>query len=187
MENPVSRFAFQIQLYRYSAALLRLGLCKRKTLIFVANPDAAVRLRLFLDKFGIPCCALHAELPANSRAHILQEFNRGIYDYMIAAADDAAADDLPGGAAGGDDEMDSDDEAADGGSKKGGAGFRARIVARAKEKKAGKGGVPVKKKDKDFGVVRGIDFKEVQTVINFDVPPSASVGDCAQGESSCDL
>ena len=75
----------------FCMALLRLGLCKKKVLVFVSNPDAAVRLRLFLDKFGIPCCALHAELPANSRSHILQEFNRGIYDFMIAAADDAAA------------------------------------------------------------------------------------------------
>ena len=68
-------------------SLLRLGVCRRKTLVFVKDPDSAVRLRLFLDKFGVPCCALHAELPANSRAHILQEFNRGVYDYMIAAAD----------------------------------------------------------------------------------------------------
>jgi len=35
-------------------------------------------------------------------------------------------------------------------------------------KRAGKG------KDKEFGVVRGIDFKEVSTVINFDVPPTAA-------------
>jgi ATP-dependent RNA helicase DDX56/DBP9 len=34
-------------------ALLRLGLCKRKTLVFVKDPDAAVKLRLFLDKVRI--------------------------------------------------------------------------------------------------------------------------------------
>ena len=152
----------------YCMALLRLGLCKRKSLIFVANPDAAVRLRLFLDKFGIPCCALHAELPANSRAHILQEFNRGIYDYMIAAADDAAAEKEPGvgvgggdGGGGGDDDEEDDDDDDEGGKKKSG------------KKKKGAAG-KVKRKDKDFGVVRGIDFKEVSTVINFDVPPSAA-------------
>jgi hypothetical protein len=27
---------------------------------------------------------LNAELPQNSRYHIVQEFNRGIYDYIIA-------------------------------------------------------------------------------------------------------
>ena len=73
----------------YTMALLRLGLCKKKVLVFVSNADTAVRLRLFLHKFGVPTCALHSELPANSRAHILQEFNRGVYDFMVAAADDA--------------------------------------------------------------------------------------------------
>ena len=38
-------------------SLLRLGVCRRKTLVFVKDPDSAVRLRLFLDKFGVPCCA----------------------------------------------------------------------------------------------------------------------------------
>ena len=140
----------------YCMALLRLGLCKRKALIFVANADAAVRLRLFLDKFGVPCCALHAELPANSRAHILQEFNRGIYDYMIAAADDAAATGEEGSFAGV--AIEEEDEADKG--------------AHTKQGKKGKKGV--KRKDKEFGVVRGIDFKEVATVINFDVPPTAA-------------
>ena len=149
----------------YCMALLRLGLCKRKSLVFVKDPDEAVRLRLFLDKFGVPCCALHAELPANSRAHILQEFNRGIYDYMIAAADDASAEadvasSNPGG--GGGDDDDDDDEGA-------------RAERGGKSKKAGeKGKTPPRRKDKEFGVVRGVDFKEVRTVINFDVPPSAA-------------
>ena len=31
------------------------------------------------------------ELPYNSRAHILQEYNRGVYDCMIAVADDISA------------------------------------------------------------------------------------------------
>ena len=30
------------------------------------------------------------------------------------------------------------------------------------------------KRDAEFGVARGVDFKDVRTVINFDVPPSAS-------------
>ena len=54
----------------YVMALLRLGLCRRKCLVFVKDPDAAVRLRLFLDKFGVPCCALHAELGKLEGAHL---------------------------------------------------------------------------------------------------------------------
>ena len=78
----------------------------------------------------MPCCALHAELPANSRAHILQEFNRGIYDYMIAAADDASAEadvasSNPVGG-GGDDDDDDEGARAERGGKSKKAGRRAR-------------------------------------------------------------
>ncbi|CAL6336731.1 unnamed protein product [Bathycoccus prasinos] len=72
----------------YLMALLRLGLCKKKILIFVKDADEAVRARLFLRKFGVLCVALHSELPANSRAHILEEFNRGVHDVLVAAVED---------------------------------------------------------------------------------------------------
>jgi len=134
----------------YCMALLRLGLCKKKVLVFVSNADAAVRLRLFLHKFGVPCCALHSELPANSRTHILQEFNRGMYDFMIAAADDANMKDEPP-AAEAEDEGDED----------------AAPTRESKRKKKDR-------RDKEFGVVRGIDFKAVNTVLNFEVPTTAA-------------
>jgi ATP-dependent RNA helicase DDX56/DBP9 len=137
----------------YCMALLRLGLCKKKVLVFVANADAAVRLRLFLHKFGVPTCALHGELPANSRTHILQEFNRGVYDFMIAAADDAnmkeTAADTPK-------EEDEEEDEAD--------------TAPTRESKKKK----KDKRDKEFGVVRGIDFQAVNTVVNFEVPNTAA-------------
>ena len=151
-------------------SLLRLGVCRRKTLVFVKDPDAAVRLRLFLDKFGVPCCALHAELPANSRAHILQEFNRGVYDYMIAAAEgEERGEETPGrrdGGDGGDDA--SDDEAGDASTGDASAGDAS--ASKTKEKKSQRR----TRRDVEFGVARGVDFKDVRTVINFDVPPSAS-------------
>ena len=160
-------------------SLLRLGVCRRKTLVFVKDPDAAVRLRLFLDKFGVPCCALHAELPANSRAHILQEFNRGVYDYMIAAADGEGGEDassrgptddgVDANHARGNHESDDDSDA------------EASKASRASRKKKSdeslsaptRGGKKTRR-DAEFGVARGVDFKDVRTVINFDVPPSAS-------------
>lgn len=53
-------------------ALLKLGLVKRKVLLFVNTVEAAYRLRLFLESFGIRSAAISAELPMNSRHHILQ-------------------------------------------------------------------------------------------------------------------
>ncbi len=52
--------------------LLRLGLVRKKVLLFVNSIDAGFRLRLFLEAFGIRAAVLNAELPLNSRHHILQ-------------------------------------------------------------------------------------------------------------------
>lgn len=89
-----------------------------KTIIFVNDIDRGFRLKLFLEQFGINTCILNSELPFKSRHHIVQEFNRGLYDYLIAT-------DAPAGT-----------------------------------EKVG---------DADFGVARGIDFINVQAVINFDL------------------
>ena len=53
-------------------ALLRLGLVRKKALLFVNSTDGGFRLRLFLEAFGIRTAVLSAELPLNSRHHILQ-------------------------------------------------------------------------------------------------------------------
>ena len=139
-------------------ALLRLNAVRRKALIFAPSADAAVRLRLFLERFGVRAATLHSELPANSRAHALAEFNKGLFDFMIATddTDRRAAQPRDGdGGEGGAGEGEGDGE-------EGGA-------AGDKKKGARKGG----KRDAEFGVMRGIDFKEVRTVINMDVPVRA--------------
>jgi ATP-dependent RNA helicase DDX56/DBP9 len=42
------------------------------------------RVKLFLESFGVRAALLNAELPLNSRSHILQSFNRGLFDHLIA-------------------------------------------------------------------------------------------------------
>ena len=34
--------------------------------------------------YSITCALLNHELPANSRGHIIEQFNRGLFDYLIA-------------------------------------------------------------------------------------------------------
>lgn len=46
--------------------------------------DKCYRLKLFLQQFFISTAVLNAQVPANSRIHIIEEFNRGAYDYLIA-------------------------------------------------------------------------------------------------------
>ncbi|KAI8534727.1 hypothetical protein RHMOL_Rhmol10G0119300 [Rhododendron molle] len=126
----------------YILALMKLDLVQKKVLIFANTIDASFRLKLFFEKFGIKSAVLNAELPQNSRLHILEQFNAGLFDYLIAT----------------DDSQLKEKEQADGESR----------VERKRSRKHAK-----KKMDAEFGVVRGIDFKNVNTVINFDMPQSA--------------
>jgi len=121
-------------------ALLKFELIQKKVLIFVNSIDAAFRLRLFLEKFGIRSAVLNAELPQNSRLHIIEAFNARLFDYLIAT-DDAKTKA----------EKQTDKE-----NKKEARVFRKHLQQTL---------------DAEFGVVRGIDFKNVFTVVNFDMPP----------------
>ncbi|GMY11966.1 DEAD-box ATP-dependent RNA helicase 16 [Fagus crenata] len=127
----------------YILALLKLELVQKKVLIFTNTIDMGYRLKLFLEKFGIKSAVLNAELPQNSRLHILEEFNAGLFDYLIAT----------------DDSQTKEKEEAN----------RESNAERRKSRKHAK-----QKLDSEFGVVRGIDFKNVHTVINFEMPESAA-------------
>ncbi|KAJ0967713.1 hypothetical protein J5N97_024630 [Dioscorea zingiberensis] len=124
----------------YTLALLRLEVVQKKILIFVNTIDMGYRLRLFLEQFGIKSAILNAELPHNSRNHILHEFNVGLFDYLIATDDNHL--------------------------KEKEQTNREKPVSKGSKKKLRQ------KLDSEFGVVRGIDFKNVFTVLNFDMPQS---------------
>lgn len=127
----------------YILALLKLELLQKKVLIFVNSIDMGIRLRLFLEQFGIRSAVLNAELPQNSRLHILEEFNAGLFDYLVAT-DDCQI-------------------------KQKGSASKDNLSKPKNSKKNFK-----QKLDSEFGVVRGLDFKNVYTVINFDMPQSSA-------------
>ena len=117
------------------AVALKMGLVAKKTLVFVNTINTGYKVKLFLESFGVRSAVLNAELPLNSRQHILQEFNKGLFDHLIAT------DSTPG--------------------KSNGNG------------KGNNGTTPKRKRgaqDGEYGVVRGIDFRGVRTVLNFDIP-----------------
>jgi ATP-dependent RNA helicase DDX56/DBP9 len=105
---------------------------------------------------------LNSELPLNSRVHVVEEFNRHVYDIIIAA-------DEKNEMLGEDDEPAETAEAEDD-AKKSNEDDDAETEAKRPKKKAkkSKGG------DKEYGVSRGVDFKKVSAVINFDLPTTAS-------------
>ncbi|KAE8911366.1 ATP-dependent RNA helicase [Phytophthora fragariae] len=89
-------------------ALLRLGVVSGKVIFFVNSTDAAYRLKLFFEQFVIKSAVLNAKLPHNSRQHIIEEFNRGLFDYLIATDDSVDRDEV------GDEDEDEEDEEEDG-------------------------------------------------------------------------
>lgn len=66
-------------------ALFKLKLIQGKTIIFVNSVDKCYQIKLYLEQFGIPVCALNSELPTASRCHILSQFNKGIYEVIVAS------------------------------------------------------------------------------------------------------
>lgn len=143
--------------------IFKLRLVKGKCIIFVGDVDRSYRLKLYLEQFGIRSCVLNSELPINSRLHVVQEFNKGIYDIIIAADDQ----EVLGGIAA-KPKTKSTEAVADADNI---------LASDASDEETE---VPSKKKmpkqrgrDKDYGVSRGIDFQNVACVLNFDLPSSS--------------
>ncbi|KAM7539813.1 hypothetical protein Aperf_G00000033202 [Anoplocephala perfoliata] len=121
--------------YAILISMIQLKLIRGRTLIFTNSIDRCYKLKLFLEEFGIQSVVLNSELPVASRCHTVSQFNRGLYDYLLAT--------------------DENDTGA--------------ITEAPKNLKFSK---PVK--DSEYGVSRGIDFKLVSNVLNFDFPLTAT-------------
>lgn len=67
--------------------LIKLKLVQGKTLFFVNSVDQGYRLKLFMEQFGAKSAVLNAELPYNSRRHIIESYEKGMFDFVIATDD----------------------------------------------------------------------------------------------------
>jgi len=159
--------------------IFKLKLIKGKCIIFVADIDRCYRLKLYLEQFGIKSCILNSELPVNSRIHVVEEFNKNVYDIIIASDEyevvgnedeEKKIEDAPEVVevetsnekekeVGAEEEEEKEPEKAP----------EAATEPAKKKRKVAKRA----KKDKEYGVSRGIDFKNVACVINFDLPTSS--------------
>lgn len=137
---------------------LKLGLLKGKGLFFVNTTDAGYRLKLFLEQFHIRSAVLNSELPFTSRINVIEQFNVGNFDYLIAT--DTSAD------------ASTEDEPAD-----------EKVTTEEQSSKS------KRKKDAEYGVSRGLDFRNVSFVLNVDFPPNRKsyahrIGRTARGGAS---
>ncbi|KAG1792619.1 P-loop containing nucleoside triphosphate hydrolase protein [Suillus plorans] len=180
----------EVDKFLLTYVILKLRLIKGKCILFVNDVDRCYRLKLFLEQFSIKCCVLNSELPLNSRYHTVQEFNKGVYDYIIATDEHGAHA-----------EADSDDEPEEDRLQDAliaSYGFSVTPSQRAetnsdkdtqlepasKKRKHPQNAPqpgpskPKKQKrrtksDKEYGVTRGVDFVDVACVLNFDLPTSS--------------
>ncbi|KAH3903270.1 probable ATP-dependent RNA helicase DBP9 [Saccharomycodes ludwigii] len=141
--------------------IFKLGLIKGKTLIFVNNIDRGYRLKLVLEQFGIKSCILNSELPVNSRQHIVDEFNKNVYHLLIATDDTEYI-------------REEDEEEKEGGEKGENENKEKESQNELDKETESKNNKKSKvHKDKEYGVSRGVDFKNVSCVLNFDLPTTA--------------
>lgn len=169
---PVKKSDKDLLLY----ALLKLGLIQGKVLFFTNSTESAYRLKLFFEQFSIKAAVLNAELPFNSRQHTILEFNKGIFDYLIATDESVEKDQLEDDDEEDEPEMEAihesseeeeedeedDDEDLSSGTSDDEDGPATKTKSKSK---------PLKK-DQMFGVARGVDFKDVAFVVNVDFPKS---------------
>jgi ATP-dependent RNA helicase DDX56/DBP9 len=94
----------EFEKFLFAFVIIKLRLIKGKILLFVNDIDRCYKLKLFLEQFSIKSCVLNSELPLNSRYHIVEEFNRGIYDYLIATDESELKGELDSEDEGNDDE-----------------------------------------------------------------------------------
>ena len=66
-------------------ALFKLRLVQGNTILFVNGVDRCYKVKLFLEQFQIPVCVLNSELPASTRCHVVNQFNAGVYDVIVAS------------------------------------------------------------------------------------------------------
>ena len=157
-------------------------LIKGKCIIFVVDIDRCYRLKLFLEQFGVKACVLNSELPINSRFHVVEEFNKGIYDLIIASDELEVIGDEQGTRSTGDDPLPKPKDHPDSGGllspeQKPSANERITITDEqdsARNQVSGTGKKrKINKDGKEYGVSRGIDFKNVACILNFDLPATS--------------
>ena len=132
--------------------IFKLKLVKGKCIIFVADIDRCYRLKLYLEQFGTKSCILNSELPINSRIHVVEEYNKGVYDIIIASdeqellgdeddiEESVATEDAPK-------DLDKDSESNE---KDNNLEQKTKEPAKKKRK--------TDKRDKNYGVARGSEF-----------------------------
>jgi ATP-dependent RNA helicase DDX56/DBP9 len=185
-------------LFLYS--LIQLGLIQGKTIFFVNSTESCYHLKLFLEQFGVRAAVLNGELPMDSRRHILKQFNKGIFDFIIATDESAGIDanessdedseesegsdveeeeeeeeveEVEEEEEGEDAEKDEDNDDTKASTKADAKSVPKKKTPPARGESSKRGGASKVARDREYGVARGVDFHDVTTVVNVDFPSTS--------------
>jgi ATP-dependent RNA helicase DDX56/DBP9 len=159
-------------------AFIKLGVITGKALFFVNDVEACYRKKLIMEQFGIHAAVLNSELPFNSRQHIIKEFNKGVFDILIATDDSLGMEE---------EEEENDEEESSSSDNSSDEEEEEEDADSSKTKKSNQ--KSTSKNDKEYGVSRGVDFHGVTFVLNIDFPKSPEaythrIGRTARGGAS---
>ncbi|KAF9480534.1 DEAD-domain-containing protein [Pholiota conissans] len=179
----------EVDKFLLTYVILKLKLIRGKCIIFVNDVDRSYRLKLFLEQFSIKTCVLNSEVPLNSRYHVVQEFNKGVYDYIIATDESGVQTEYDT-----EEEEEQEEEEAEEfistqretvsvePSENAEAASESINSKKDKKRKREASPLPTKSRkrdrkdkgqDKEYGVTRGVDFVDVACVLNFDLPTTS--------------
>jgi len=151
-----------------------LKLIRGKLIVFVNDVDRGYRVKLFLEQFGIRACVVNGELPLGSRYHVVEEFNRGVYDVLVGCDEGMEGGLVLNEGKGKDKEVPEDnatedkEEAAKDMTDEAGPSKRPAPTNNNSRKKRSRQASP------SSSLARGIDFTNASTVINFDLPTTSN-------------
>jgi len=112
---------------------------------------------------------LNSELPVNSRIHVVQEFNKGVYDIIIAADDH----EVLGGPRPKKSKKSDGEKTGENGKESDSSEDEDEEEVEAQKNERPEKKRKLSGKDKDYGISRGIDFQNVACVLNFDLPTTS--------------
>lgn len=157
--------------------ILKLGLIKGKTLLFVNNIERGYKLKLFLEQFGIRSCLLNSEMPLNLRLHVIDQFNKNYYNLLIStdevnqAAEEAEEAEIKQENKEDQEPLKEEQEPSNEATKE---EDNKTLSEKQITKQNTKLNQPKKKQsDSEYGVSRGVDFRNVACVLNFDLPTTS--------------
>ena len=147
-------------------AIFKLKLVHGKCIVFVGDVDRCYRVKMVMDQFGVRSCVLNSELPVNSRIHVVEEFNKNVYDIIVATDESGVANNQGNAEVGALEAAESSNR--DKSILEPTLQHSMNADKSKAPKRARKGQC-----DPNYGVSRGIDFQAVACVLNFDLPTTA--------------